>query len=87
MSEELESVLRLVADGTLSPEQAAPIIDALTRAERSERDGGLSDRIGRSVEGAHRRVEEARNRVRAWPPAPARVDSFASASPSTAARS
>lgn len=37
MSEELETVLRLVADGTLTPEQAAPIIDALARAERGAR--------------------------------------------------
>lgn len=35
MSEELEAVLRLVADGRLTPEEAAPIIDALTRAERA----------------------------------------------------
>ena len=33
MSEELETVLRLVADGRLTPEEAAPIITALTRAE------------------------------------------------------
>lgn len=33
MSEELETVLRLVADGRLTPEEAAPIISALTRAE------------------------------------------------------
>ncbi len=33
MSEELETVLRLVADGRLTPEEAAPIINALTRAE------------------------------------------------------
>jgi hypothetical protein len=33
MADELEAVLRLVADGTLTPEQAAPIIDALSRAE------------------------------------------------------
>jgi hypothetical protein len=34
MADELEAVLRLVADGRLTPEEAAPIIDALTRAER-----------------------------------------------------
>lgn len=34
MAEELEAVLRLVAEGRLTPEEAAPIIDALTRAER-----------------------------------------------------
>jgi hypothetical protein len=33
VSEELETVLRLVADGRLTPEEAAPIISALTRAE------------------------------------------------------
>ena len=35
MAEELETVLRLVAEGRLTPEEAAPIIDALTRAERA----------------------------------------------------
>ncbi len=35
MAEELETVLRLVAEGHLTPEQAAPIIDALTQAERA----------------------------------------------------
>ena len=37
MSDELETILRLVADGALTPEQAAPIIDALTAAERGPR--------------------------------------------------
>lgn len=32
MRDELATVLRLVADGALSPEEAAPLIDALTRA-------------------------------------------------------
>jgi hypothetical protein len=32
MGEELATVLRLVSEGKLSPEEAAPIIDALTRA-------------------------------------------------------
>lgn len=35
MSEELETVLRLVAEGKLTPVEAAPIITALTRAEAS----------------------------------------------------
>ena len=39
MPEELETILRLVADGRLTPEEAAPIIDALTRAERAEHEG------------------------------------------------
>lgn len=34
MPEELEAVLRLVAEGRITPEEAAPIIEALTRAER-----------------------------------------------------
>lgn len=38
MAEELETVLRLVAEGRLTPEEAAPIIDALTRAERASVD-------------------------------------------------
>ena len=41
MSDELETVLRLVADGTLTPAQAAPIIEALTRAERAPDADGL----------------------------------------------
>jgi len=72
MPENLETVLRLVAEGTLTPEQAAPLIEALTRAERSEAESGdrLHDRIGRhvaraqrSVERAHERVERARERA------------------------
>jgi hypothetical protein len=65
MSEELETVLRLVADGTLTPEQAAPIIDALTRAEREDtapephaRDDRYMARAQRAVERAHERTEE-----------------------------
>jgi len=41
MAEELEAVLRLVAEGRLTPEEAAPIIDALTRAERASADAGV----------------------------------------------
>ena len=63
MSEELETVLRLVADGTLTPEQASPIIEALTRAERSERPHGLHDRVERTVERAHRRAERVHERL------------------------
>jgi hypothetical protein len=33
--DELETVLRLVAEGHLSPDEAAPIIEALTRADRA----------------------------------------------------
>jgi hypothetical protein len=38
MPEELETVLRLVAEGHLTPEEASPIIDALTRRERPAAD-------------------------------------------------
>ena len=70
MSEELETVLRLVADGTITPEQAAPIIEALTRAERTPGGDRFEDRIGRhvarahsAVDRAHERIEEVRSRV------------------------
>lgn len=70
MSEELESVLRLVAEGRLTPEEAAPIIEALARAERAqgaegpeERAPGRHDRIGRRIERAQRRIERAHRRL------------------------
>ena len=62
MSEELETVLRLVADGTLTPEQAAPIIEALTRAEQAPETDGLHGRLERTVERAHRRAERVHER-------------------------
>jgi hypothetical protein len=48
MSDELNTVLRLVAEGKLSPEEAAPIIDALTgtRAPRPSRVEGESRDAG-----------------------------------------
>jgi polyhydroxyalkanoate synthesis regulator phasin len=55
VSEELERVLELVAKGRLTPEEAAPIIEALTRAWR----GPASDPIA----AARAKVEEARDRV------------------------
>jgi len=63
MPEELETVLRLVADGTLTPEQASPIIEALTRAERPAESHGTHDRIGRRLDRAHRRAERAHRRA------------------------
>lgn len=62
MAEELEAVLALVADGTLTPEQASPIIEALARAERSH-PPPHPDRIGRHVARAQRSVERARERA------------------------
>ena len=62
MSEELETVLRLVADGTLTPEQASPIIEALTRAERSAEPDRPQGRVERRLEREQRRAERAHER-------------------------
>ncbi|MGH2428327.1 MAG: hypothetical protein ACRDGV_05495 [Candidatus Limnocylindria bacterium] len=65
MPDELESMLRLVADGTLTPEQAAPIIEALSRvepAERAEQRPGIHGRLERRLARAHRRAERAHER-------------------------
>jgi hypothetical protein len=73
MSDEVETVLRLVADGTLSAEEAAPIIEALTRAERAERGEHAergrdrhdrhADRLNRHMDRVRRRVERAYERA------------------------
>jgi hypothetical protein len=64
MSEELETILRLVADGRLTPQEAAPIVDALTRAEQQEENTHRhDDRLG-PVGLAHAAVEEARSAIR-----------------------
>ncbi len=69
VSEELETVLRLVAEGKITPDEASPIIDALTRAERTAsmdtddedfpRIAGM-DRIGERI---HRRVQRTVERA------------------------
>jgi polyhydroxyalkanoate synthesis regulator phasin len=41
MPEELETILRLVAEGHLTPDEASPIIEALTRTERAAADDDL----------------------------------------------
>ena len=65
MSDELDTVLRLVADGTLTAAQAAPIIEALTRAERStdRHEERHRDGVGRHLERVRRRVEHAYERA------------------------
>jgi hypothetical protein len=78
MAEELETVLRLVAEGKLTPEEAAPIIEALTRAERPdhhdhigagfdhafERGLGRLDRLGERIDRkVARKIERAQRRV------------------------
>ena len=80
MPDELETILRLVAEGKLSPEEAAPIIDALTRAATAERDeqdvhGWPGDRLGRHAGRLDRHVSRAVRRVdRALDHARARID-------------
>ena len=70
MPDELETILRLVAEGKLTPDDAAPIIEALTRAERDESDpfGAVrhaerarrhAERVGRHAERAARRIDAA----------------------------
>jgi hypothetical protein len=62
MPDELDAILRLVADGTLTPAQAAPIIEALTSAAR-ETLGLPDDSVEGRVERARRRAERARERA------------------------
>ena len=59
MPDELETILRLVAEGALSAEEAAPIIDALTRAERAEHEGthAHEDALSRSERRLERQLE------------------------------
>lgn len=50
MPEELETILRLVTEGTLTPDEAAPIIEALTRVERdTDRASRHADRPARQL--------------------------------------
>ena len=63
MPEELETILRLVSEGKLSPQEAAPIIDALTRAERPSEPPPRHDRLGRRMERAGRRLARAHERL------------------------
>jgi hypothetical protein len=67
MPEELETILRLVAEGTLTPDEAAPIIAALTRGERDapppqeprDRASRHAARVQRHLERAERRMDAA----------------------------
>jgi hypothetical protein len=80
MPDELETILRLVAEGTLSPEQAAPIIEALTRAEHEdhrhheEHMHHADERLGRHAARLDRHLGRAQRRIdRAFAHAEARV--------------
>ena len=70
MPEELETILRLVAEGHLTPEEASPIIDALTRRERASRRG---DRRRRRRSTKLRRRVRRRTSTRGSAPASART--------------
>jgi len=72
MADELETILRLVAEGTLSPDEAAPIIEALTRAEhevhthdeehmhrQDKHFGRHAARLNRHLDRAQRRMDRA----------------------------
>jgi hypothetical protein len=64
MPDELETILRLVADGRLSVEEAAPIIEALTRAERTEAHAlDVGDRAGRHATRLDRHLHRAQRRI------------------------
>ena len=61
MAEELDTILRLVAEGKLSPEEAEPIIEALTRGGDPDDDPGErhAERHTRHAERAGRRIDRA----------------------------
>ena len=62
MGDEVATILRLVADGTLSPEEAAPIIDALRRPAATASAGGDAPRSS-SKRRVRIRVSEGGRRV------------------------
>ena len=63
MPDELETILRLVADGTLSPEEAAPIIEALTRAEHEVHMHRQDEHLGRHAARLDRHLGRAQRRI------------------------
>jgi hypothetical protein len=63
MPDELETILRLVADGRLSPEEAAPIIDALARAEHAGAEADTGKHAGRHAARLDRHLERAQRRI------------------------
>jgi hypothetical protein len=63
MPDELETILRLVAEGALSPEQAAPIIEALTRAEHDAHMHHEDERLGRHAVRLDRHLGRAQRRI------------------------
>ena len=63
MPDELEMILRLVADGRLSPEEAAPIIDVLARAEHARAEADTGEHAGRHAARVDRHLERAQRRI------------------------
>ena len=60
MPEELETILRLVAEGKLTPDEAAPIIDALASAGRSRHAAQFaSHRLHRHLDSLDDRMDDA----------------------------
>jgi hypothetical protein len=57
MPDELATVLRLVADGTLSAEEAAPIIDAITRSKGAARPEEALGVAGAAATGRRVRIQ------------------------------
>ena len=76
MPDELETILRLVAEGTLSAEDAAPIIEAISRGRARDEDpddsedatgraGHRAGRVDRHLDRAHRHLDRAFARAEA----------------------
>jgi hypothetical protein len=80
--DELDTILRLVAEGKLSAEEADPIIDALTRAHDIE--GDAADHVGRAdrhVNRVNRHLDRVHRRIdRAFEEAEQRIDRAAGSS-------
>ncbi len=56
MADELVTILRLVADGTLSPDEAAPIIDAISRTKGTPRPDEALGAAGAPLKGRRVRI-------------------------------
>jgi hypothetical protein len=64
MPDELDTILSLVADGRLSPEEAEPIIEALARAREAEQGGHhMAHDVGRHADRLDRRLHRATMRI------------------------
>jgi hypothetical protein len=57
MPDELATILRLVAEGTLSPEEAAPIIDAIAHSKGAARPDEALGAAGTAVKGRRVRIQ------------------------------